>query len=134
MSLKHRFENYTQLFSNRLSNVDALPQLAILGLLSGIATAVIILIFRFCIEFPLSFFLPNGDPENFEGLSGSLRALLPLSAASILAITWYKIKPPNRKVGVSLVMERLNYHQGYISGRSFFAQFCAFIVSILLNF
>jgi CIC family chloride channel protein len=131
MSLKHRFENYTQLFSNRLSNVDALPQLAILGLLSGIATAVIILIFRFCIEFPLSFFLPNGDPENFEGLSGSLRALLPLSAASILAITWYKIKPPNRKVGVSLVMERLNYHQGYISGRSFFAQFCAGVVSII---
>jgi CIC family chloride channel protein len=66
MSLKHRFENYTQLFSNRLSNVDALPQLAILGLLSGIATAVIILIFRFCIEFPLSFFLPNGDPENLK--------------------------------------------------------------------
>ncbi len=131
MPLKLHFENYKRVFRQQLSGVDALPQLAILGLISGSLTAGVILLFRFMIEVPLAYFLPEGDPENFEGLSTFMRALLPVSGAILIGTIWYRLKISQRKVGVALVMERLNYHQGYISFKSLMTQFVGGVLTIL---
>jgi len=131
MSLKTALEDYKRLFSQKLSGVDALPQLAILGLISGSLTAGVILLFRLLIEWPLSQYLPNGDPENFEGLSSLLRAVLPISGAILIASIWYRLQINQRKVGVAFVMERLNYHQGYISFKSLVIQFIGGVLTIL---
>src|SRR5690554_8218764 len=61
-------KNLIPVFRRKLSGVDALPQLAVLGLLSGILTGVVILLFRFAIEWPLEHFLPGVGSENFEQL------------------------------------------------------------------
>ena len=112
MAIKSSLETYKRLFRQRLAGVDALPQLALLGLISGSLTAGVILLFRFFIEFPLAMFLPHGDPENFEGLSSFVRVTLPLSGAFVLGIIWYRLQISQRKVGVAYVMERLNYTKG----------------------
>ena len=65
MSLRDSFENYKRVFRQQLSGAEALPQLAILGLLTGFLTSAVILLFRLFIELPLMYFLPDGDPENF---------------------------------------------------------------------
>ena len=62
MFLKTAFSNYIHLFRHKLSGVDALPQLAILGLITGSITAGVILLFRLLIEWPLAQYFPNGDP------------------------------------------------------------------------
>jgi CIC family chloride channel protein len=131
MPLKTTFENYKRVFRQQLSGVDALPQLSVLGLISGTLTAGVILLFRFLIEAPLALFLPEGDPENFEGLSTFIRAVLPISGAVLIGTIWYRLKISQRKVGVALVMERLNYHQGYIAFKSMMTQFVGGVLTIL---
>ena len=59
-------ENLIPVFRRRLSGVDALPQLAVLGLLSGLITGGVILLFRQAIEWPLEHFLPGAGSESFE--------------------------------------------------------------------
>jgi len=131
MPFKTTFENYKRVFRLKLSGVDALPQLSILGLVVGALTASIILLFRFLIEFPLSYFLPEGDPENFEGLSVFMRAVLPISGAILIGTIWYRLRISQRKVGVVFVIERLNYHQGYINLKSMMTQFVGGILTVL---
>ncbi|MDX1451416.1 MAG: chloride channel protein [Oleiphilaceae bacterium] len=130
MPISALYEHYKRVFQQRLSSVDALPQLAILGLISGSVTALVIILFRFCIEWPLGWLLPNGDPENFEGLSQLMRVSLPLTGAVLIGIIWYRLQISQRKVGVAFVMERLNYHQGYISFRSLVTQFVGGVLTL----
>lgn len=111
------------MFRRRLSGVDALPQLAVLGLLSGLVTGSIILLFRLAIEWPLHYFLPGHGSESFEELDLMTRALLPLGGAMALGLLLSRLGSHDRKVGVVHVMERLNYHQGYIPFRSAMVQF-----------
>ncbi len=131
MPIRALYEHYKRVFQQRLSNVDALPQLAILGIISGVLTALVILVFRLCIEWPLAALLPEGDPENFEGLSQWLRVSLPLGGALIIGIIWYRLQINQRKVGVAFVMERLNYHQGYINFKSFVSQFVGGVLTLI---
>lgn len=124
-------ERFKHFFRERLSGADALPQLSILGLLVGIITAGVVLLFRFAIEWPLSLWLPQHNPENFEGLSAYARVVLPLSGAIIIATVWYRLKMNQRRLGVAFVIERLHYHQGYISFKSLMTQFFAGVATVL---
>lgn len=120
------------LFSQRrLSGTDALPQLALLGLLSGLITGGVILAFRLAIEWPLEHFLPGADSEAFEQLAPLTRGVMPLAGAVALALFLYKLPPMLRKVGVVYVMERLNYHQGYITFRSAVVQFVVGVTTVI---
>ncbi len=116
-------EQFFPMFRRRLSGVDALPQLAVLGLLSGLITGGVILIFRLAIEWPLEYFLPGDGSESFEELDLLTRGLLPLAGALMLGLMLHRLAAQDRKVGIVHVMERLNYHQGYISFRSAVVQF-----------
>lgn len=124
-------ENLIPMFRRRLSGVDALPQLALLGLLSGIFTGAVILLFRQAIEWPLDYFLPGRGSEGFENLDILTRGLLPLGGAIALGVLLHRLHIQDRKVGIVHVMERLNYHQGYISFRSMMVQFVAGVGTII---
>lgn len=128
---QHLTDNVIPVFRRRLSGVDALPQLALLGLLSGVFTGFVILLFRFAIEVPLGYFLPDGDSEAFEALAPITRGVLPLTGAILLGIFLHRLAIQDRKVGVIHVMERLNYHQGYISLRSALVQFVAGVGTVV---
>lgn len=119
------------MFRRRLSGVDALPQLALLGLFAGIVTGLVILLFRLAIEWPLATFLPARHDEAFESLDLLTRGLLPLAGALTLGFLMHRLAISDRKVGVTYVMERLNYHQGYISLRSAVIQFVFGVGTVL---
>jgi len=123
--------NLINAFQRRLSGVDALPQLALLGLLSGLITGAVIVLFRFAIEWPLEYFLPGEGSESFEQLHILTRALLPLAGATGLGLLLYRLSAHDRKVGIVHVMERLNYHQGYISLRSAAVQFVCGVTTVV---
>ncbi len=124
-------DNLIPMFRRRLSGVDALPQLALLGLLSGLITGGVILLFRFAIEWPLKNFLPGHDSEAFESLDWVTRGLLPLLGAIALGLFLHRLAVQDRKVGIVHVMERLNYHQGYISIRSAIVQFIVGVGTVI---
>ncbi|SHK01620.1 chloride channel protein, CIC family [Marinobacter antarcticus] len=124
-------EKLTAAIPRRLSGVDSLPQLAVLGLLSGLVTGGVILVFRLAIEWPLGYFLPGNDSEAFENLDILTRGLLPLAGALGLGLLLHRLATHDRKVGVVHVMERLNYHQGYITAKSAFIQFIVGVTTVV---
>lgn len=129
-------EKLASAFPRRMSGVDSLPQLAILGLLSGLVTGGVILVFRLAIEWPLGYFLPGDGSEAFpseafENLDILTRGVLPFAGALGLGFFLHQLATHDRKVGVAHVMERLNYHQGYITAKSAFIQFIVGVTTVV---
>jgi len=110
-------------FRQRLSHVDALPQLVMLGILSGLTTGAVILLFRLAIELPQQWLLPAGISERFESLSSWQRFLFPLSGSLMLIALLLTLPKMYRSVGIPHLLERLNYHQGHLSFVHLLVQF-----------
>ncbi|NYS62306.1 chloride channel protein [Vreelandella salicampi] len=118
-------------FRRQLANVDALPQLCVLGLVSGVITGALMVGFRLLLEAGAMLYMPEGKPEAFEGLAPWWRALLPLIAVTLVGVLLYRQKPSARKLGVSHVIERLTYHQGRFPRRNWLNQWWVGVVSVL---
>ncbi|WP_027858336.1 chloride channel protein [Marinobacterium jannaschii] len=118
-------------FRNRLTHIDALPQLVIIGILSGIATGLVMVLFRLIIELPLSCWLPSGNAEGFESLPGWARFALPVSGSLLLFALLSRLAPESRRVGVVHVLDRMSYHQGNLPGRNIVVQFFAASIALL---
>ncbi len=121
---------FTQ-FRHRLAHTDALPQLALLGLASGIVTGFIAVAFRLAIEWPLELFLPSRESEGFESLPLEARLLLPLAGTVIIALIMRSRSKAERQCGVGHVIERYQQHQAHLPARNGVIQFFAGSVAAL---
>lgn len=128
--LRNRFVSATEEFRSQLAYIDALPQLTLLGLASGILAALIIVIFRLIIDSSLGLML-NGQPDDFESLSPGWRFFLPFAGALIIGCCLYFIKPVDRSVSVSHVLDRLHHHQGRLPFKNLAVQFLGGIASLV---
>ncbi|ABI55787.1 chloride channel protein [Alkalilimnicola ehrlichii MLHE-1] len=105
----------------RLSAHDALGLMALLAVLCGLATGGVILGFRWVVESSQTGLL--GGPEQFWALPAHWRVLLPVIGGALIGLMLQWLRPEHRGTGVVHVMERLGYHQGYMSWRNAAAQF-----------
>ncbi|MFT7132595.1 MAG: CIC family chloride channel protein [Cyclobacteriaceae bacterium] len=132
--MNHKFRKRLTRFSMRgfrhsLASFDAVRQFAILGIISGAVTGVVILAFRTLIEIPLAIFLDN-DFDNFEALPQHYYFIVPVVGAIGLAILLSLIKKEHRSVGPVHVLERLARHQGHLPWQNALTQFCAGIIAL----
>jgi CIC family chloride channel protein len=118
-----------QHFRERLAHYDALPQLVILGLLSGIATGLLMILFRLAVELPLTYWLTL--PDKFENLTTQEQFLSPIIGSCILILMFLIWSDSAKKIGMVNLFERLAYHQGQIPGRSLVMQFFASSVALI---
>src|SRR5690606_14659413 len=95
-SLSSRIEN----LRDQLAHIEALPQLTLLGLITGILAGLIIVLFRWVIDIPLALSLPD-HVENFEALPMSYRFLLPVIGGLLLGLILQRInmRSEERRVG-----------------------------------
>jgi chloride channel protein, CIC family len=107
---------------HRLATAEALPQMAILGVLAGLSTGLVMLAFRAAIELPLKLFASQGD-QDFEGLPAEYRVVLVIVGALLLGAFIERLGPERRSVGVVHVLERLTRHQGHLPLRNAIVQF-----------
>ncbi len=114
-----------------LSRADALLPLALLGLISGILAGGVIVLFRLSVEGTQAGFLPQGLPENYEALSPLLRLCLPIAGGLLLGLIFHWAANGIHVLGVARVMERLVYHEGYLTLRGFVLQFVGAAVAII---
>ena len=115
----------------RLSSVEALPQLALLGLLSGGLAGGVTIAFRLLIESVQAGLLPGGQPEHYEGLTLFARFLAAAGGGLAVGLGLQLLQPGIRRVGVVHVMERLAYHQGHLPLANALVQFFAGAASII---
>ena len=114
-----------------LSRPDALLMLVIMGLLAGLLSGAVIVLFRFVVEGTLAGVLPGGHDENFEGLPGWLRLFLPILGGLAIGLLFHWKANGQTLMGVGRVLERLTYHQGYIGFREFLLQFAGAAIALV---
>lgn len=117
-------------FRYSLSYIDALPQLTILGLVSGLAAAAVIVLFRLLVDGSLALFLFD-DPASFELLALEWRFGLPFAGAIAIGICWHFLAKQDRSVSVTHVLDRLHNHQGQLPLRNVIAQFFGGAASLI---
>ncbi len=114
-----------------LSRPDALLQLSLLGLISGLLAGAVIVVFRYAIEGIQDGMLPGDGPENYEGLPVWARVFLPILGGILLAAMFRYGSQGLHMLGIARVMERLAYHQGYLTARGFVLQFIGAAIAII---
>jgi len=118
-------------FRQRLAYTEALPQLAILGLLSGVATGAVAVLFRLAIELPLTLVLPGHDSENFEALPDDIRFMLPIIGVLFIGLLLQLTGSRALGTGVSHVIERLHRNQAQLPAKNALMQFIGGVLALL---
>ena len=120
------FERHHQQLATRQAEIT----LAVLGLVAGMLSGGIIILFRLGIEYLQQGFMPSNDPDGYEALSTAWRFALPVTGAVLLAVGMWLISPASRTVGIIHVLERLQYHEGHLPLRNLMVQFFGGIVAL----
>ncbi|MDC9719462.1 MAG: chloride channel protein [Gammaproteobacteria bacterium] len=118
-------------FRRRLAYTDALPQISLLGLISGAAAALVIVAFRSLFELPLAYWLPGGTAESFENLNPLWYFLLPVIGGLCIGLWLMLFSPEHRTTGVTHVMAQMAYHQGKMPIKNTLVQFVGGAIGIL---
>ena len=131
----HRYKSHWLIkqangFRARLAHAEALPQLAILGCISGFITALIAILFRLSFELPLDALLPDGS-ESFGQLPSYLHFLLPVGGAMIIGLIMHFTNPKHHAVSVGHVLERMHYHQAQLPVANAVMQFFGGAIALL---
>ncbi len=122
-SLSRLWSDFLEDARTRLAHPEALAHLAVLGLLTGLAAGSVIVLFQFSVEGSQDAFLPEPGRDNFEALPWWLRLLLPLGGGLFIGLLFQWLARDGMVLGVTKVLERMNYHQGRMDWRGFFLQF-----------
>lgn len=117
-------------FRYSLSYVDALPQLTFLGLLIGLGTGGIIIVFRLIIEIPLGLLVPL-HADNFEALPPNIRTAAIFTGGAALYILLKIAGPVRSQVSVGHVLDRLHNYQGNMPMMNWVVQFVGGAISII---
>lgn len=98
----------------RLANDQSLLHFAAVGLLAGAWCALVVLLFRFLVEWPGGLWLPGGDSENFEALPRWLHFCLPLGGAIVIGLAFSALKEKDTQVGIVHVITKLHTNNGHM--------------------
>ena len=131
LPLRERIIDGLDEFRLQTAKPDALIQLSLLGLFTGLCTGLTIVAFIWIVDSTLSFWLPNNDAENFEDLHAGIRVAVPLIGAILLAGFFKLFANGENIVGVVHVKERLRYHEGYLKFRGFVLQFVGASIALI---
>lgn len=125
--MKNRLEQFRQ----HLAASPAVFAMALLGLLCGVVSALVIIGFRYAIDSGQQSFMPFGDTERFEDLALSYRVGIPIIGAVILGIIFHFISAGERRMGIVHVLERLQYHEGHFPLKNLVLQFLGGIIALV---
>ena len=114
-----------------MAGKQALFALSMLGLVTGIVVGLVIILFRYSIEYTQMSFLPGADPENYEAISWQMRLLIATAGGLFLGLLFNFVSRTPLRVGIVHVLERLSYHEGNMPLKNLLMQFVGAAVAIV---
>ncbi|MDA9983063.1 chloride channel protein [Gammaproteobacteria bacterium] len=132
-TLRNRWHRLIEAQRLRMAYVDALPQLALLGVVSGLLSGAIIILFRLVVDIGAETLFPMDTSEAYESISPLWRFVIAVVGGLVVGILFQLINVGSRHVGVVHVIERLNYHQGHLPLRNATMQFAGAALSIVFG-
>ena len=129
----HSYQRIDRLDAMRieLARPDRLLPLSLLGLLTGLLSGAVIILFRLLVESSQDFILPGNGPDNYEGLPEWANFVLPIAGAILLGLLFRYAGKGIHVLGVARVMERMTYHQGHFTIRGFLLQFFGAAIALI---
>jgi len=107
----------------KLGSLNALPILSVMGLISGLLAGGVVILFRLFIESGVVLWHSETGSSDFETAPWWFRLTLPLAGGFLVGFVLHKVGKERRQVGVGHVLERMTFHQGYLSWRNALVQF-----------
>jgi len=114
-----------------LARADAVLPLAIIGIVSGIFSGLVIIAIRLLAESSLLTFGLRNSAEDFESLTWFWRIALPVVGGLAIGILMSSVSTTTRSVGVVHVMECLAYRAGRLPWRNAVLQFITATTAIV---
>ncbi len=124
-------EAILQSWTARLSGPDALLIPALLGILAGMMSGLVMVVFRLLIEQGPVRLLDFPNAEAYESLSPAAHFLFPAIGGLLVGLLFQYLQPATRQIGVVHVLERLTYHDGQFPIRNAIAQFFGASISLM---
>lgn len=94
---------------SQIQRYEKLPVLSLIGLATGLVTALLIGLFRWLIELPELGLSVSGLADNLTQLPAIWRFLLPIVGALLLWSIWQRQPTDYRRVGITHLHEHLSY-------------------------
>jgi len=135
VSIRKNIKQRVTHFRHALAYIDALPQLALLGLIIGIATGGVIVFFRLIIEWTLIYyaehFASHYTYDNYTALNIGLRWLIIMAGTLAIAALFHFIDRGKTQVGISHTIDRLHNFQGNLPIANGIVQFIGATLCVL---
>ncbi len=117
-------------FRSKLSGENAPPQLALLAILVGVKTALVMILFRLFIEVESDSLL-GINRENFETLEIVIPFISPIAGPLLIGLLLFRLRADKREAGVAHVMGKLSDHRPRLSAINALVQFIAGGVALM---
>ena len=116
-------------FRERLAHLDALPQLALLGLITGLMTGALMVLFLSCLNY-LSQTLLGSDWEDYEHMPLAIRLCAPLIGCLLIFLLLTFVPKQWRAQGIGHVIERFSFNQGRLPWQNGLHQFFSATIAL----
>lgn len=123
-----RWQNWLPSLQRQLALPQTSLQLCVLGMLGGLAAAILIILFRLAIIGLQSFFLSHTD--DFSSVSADIRWILPLAAAVLIGILAWLTGYKHYRLGIPFVIHRIKLQYGMMPTRNTINQFFGGILAL----
>ncbi len=108
-----------------LTNYNSALSYAVLGIVGGMASGVVVLAFELAIREVARLFGVGNGGEGFESLSPWIAFALPAGGATGLGILYMLLKPEDRETGIVHVISHMHSHYSALPLRNTLLQFVA---------
>ena len=109
-------------YRHSLTNYDSALAYALLGIVGGVASGLLVLAFELAIG-QLGGLWGIAGGEDFESLPRWLQFGLPVAGAIILGLAFSLLQPEDRETGIVHVLSRMHSHYGALPLRNMLVQF-----------
>lgn len=113
-----------------LSNYDSVMAYSVLGIIGGLASGGVILLFENAIVQLAALWGVGQAGDGFEALPKTLQFALPVAGALVLGICYHFLRPEDRETGIVHVLSRMHSHYGVMPARNALVQFVGGAVAL----